>query len=85
MELNAIMKNSSLPNPLSITGAFNAKKFASEEHVKVSIFATNSTGRRLYCFVARILAKLCSKVAFLVLQLILCVTFSELVNTFAKA
>ena len=46
MELNAIMKNSSLPNPLSIAGAFNAKKFASKEHIKVSIFATNSTGSR---------------------------------------
>lgn len=40
MELSAIM-NSSLPSSHSIAGPFNAKKknFASEEHMKVSIFA----------------------------------------------
>jgi len=45
MDLNAIT-NSSPPNPLSTTEASNAKNFASEEHIKVSIFATNSIGSR---------------------------------------
>lgn len=39
-------RNSCLPNSLSTAGAFNAKKFVSEEHKKLRIFATNPLGSR---------------------------------------
>lgn len=44
-ELNAT-RSSDLPNLLSTAGAFNAKKFVSEEHKKFRIFATNPLGSK---------------------------------------